>query len=123
MKPKSLLIVAFLLIMLIQAPARQRPEARPEGGGAPAAGETPPPLELARQALARQGGDKFRNLKTLSLFGTAKLYYGARPSESTTGQFAIVQAGDRARIDIETPDVSYREIYDGKHAYSTLNPA
>jgi len=128
MRSKSTLIVALVLSSLINAPAQQKPDAKREGQPPPSAGsaaisETATPSETARIALARQGGDKFRNLKSLSLLGSALLYYGSRPTDSTSGQFAIVQAGDRARLDIETPDVSYREIHDGKRAYSSLNPA
>jgi hypothetical protein len=128
MRMKSLLIVALILMPLMGVQAQQKSDGKHNGEAAAASAgaavsETASPVEIARIAIARQGGDKFRNLKSLSLFGSARLYYGSRPAESTTGQFAIVQAGDRARTDIETPDVSYREIHDGKRAYSTLNPA
>src|SRR4030095_8208224 len=126
MRIRSSLIVALVLSSLINAPAQQKPDGKRSAESAPpsvglAIGETASPSEIARIALARQGGDKFRNLKSLSLFGSAQLYYASRPSESTSGQFAIVQAGDRARLDIETPELSYRAIHDGKTAYSTLN--
>src|SRR5690349_17820728 len=122
MKIKGLLLVALVLTWFHHAPARQKTESKGEAAasGAAAVSDTASPSEIAHIALARQGGDKFRNLMSLSLFGTAVLYYGSRPSESTSGQFAMVQAGDRARTDIDTPDVSYREIHDGKRAFSTI---
>ena len=128
MRIKSTLIVALFLMAVIGAQARQKPEGKASGepAQAPAAASTSQagsPADLARQAVASHGGEKFRNLKSLSLFGSAELYYGSNPSRSTVGKFAIVQAGDRARTDIETPDMTYREIHDGKRPYSTVNPA
>jgi hypothetical protein len=118
---KSILLMTLVLASQINAQDRQKPDGKRDGGSATAAvAETADPSEIARIALARQGGDKFRNLKNLSLFGTAVLYYGSEPSDTTSGQFAIVNAGDRSRTDVETPEVSYREIYDGNRAYCVL---
>src|SRR5689334_25377822 len=125
MKIKGLLLVALVLTWFHHAPARQKTESKGEAAasGAAAVSDTASPSEIAHIALARQGGDKFRNLKSLSLFGSAVLYYGSRPSDSTSGQFAIVHAGARARLDLETPDGSYREIHDGDRGFRTVNPA
>jgi len=123
MRIRAAFIVALVLTLIINGLARQKPDGKRDGesAGGLAISETASPPELARIALARQGGDKFRNLKSLSLFGSAQLYYSSRPTQITSGQFAIVQAGARARTDVETPEVSFREIHDGKRAYCVLN--
>src|SRR5688572_18261893 len=53
------------------------------------------PVDLARAALAAQGGDKFRNMKSLVLIGDVNLY-APNSAQSVPGKFAMVQAeGDR----------------------------
>ncbi|HKP10954.1 MAG TPA: hypothetical protein VJZ91_02550 [Blastocatellia bacterium] len=127
MKMKSFLLVASVLVVAAGAPAQERNANRltantaAVNGSGPAINTTPSPSDLARQAFTSHGGEKFRNLKSLSLFGTVEVYYGSNPSRSSTSKFAMVQAGDRARTDIESADSSYREIYDGKRPYSTVN--
>ncbi|HYL97496.1 MAG TPA: hypothetical protein VEZ90_00970 [Blastocatellia bacterium] len=128
MRIKSLLISALLLSSITRGFGFQKPDGRRNSdsgttlSAATSASENNA-IDVARAALASEGGDKFRNLKSLYLLGSVELYSGSKSTGFTSGQFAIVQAGDRARTDIETPDVSYREIYDGKRSYSTLNPA
>jgi len=82
------------------------------------AGSTP--LELARAALAAQGGDKFKNLKSMMLIGTVDLY-APNSAQSIPGKFAMVTAGERVRIDIDArPIVSFKQIYDGQQSYSSM---
>ena len=52
---------------------------------APAITANSTPLELARAALAAQGGDKFKNLKSMMLTGTVDLYPPGT-IQSTPGQ-------------------------------------
>ena len=125
MKVKKILMVALVLTTtLIGASAQKNSDGKRNGeGGGNTVTETASAFEIARAAIASFGGEKFKNLKSLSLFGSADLYYGANPNRVTSGKFALVQAGDRARVDIETPDMSYREIYDGKRPYGSVSPA
>jgi len=58
------------------------------------------PMDLARAALAAQGGDKFKNLKSLVLRGDVDLY-APGSAQSVPGKFEIVQAsGDRYRLEV-----------------------
>src|SRR2546425_8289547 len=52
---------------------------------------TTSPIDLARAALAAQGGDKFKNLKSMVLTGTVDLY-PPNSTQSIPGRFYIVQA-------------------------------
>lgn len=130
MRANPICLVAMVLISTIStlrvAEARQKPDGKPSGESAAASSgqaisQTATPAEIARIAIARHGGEKFRSLKSVSLLGSAELYYGSKPAESTVGKFAMVQSGERARTDIETPDLKYREIYDGKKAYGSVS--
>lgn len=93
------------------------------GGGIPAA---PPitaestPLELARAALAAQGGDKFKNLKSLMMYGSANLY-APNSSQGLPGKFVMVSVGDKVRIDIDaSPVFKFKQVYDGQQSYSSM---
>src|SRR5437879_3686615 len=70
------------------------------------------PLDLARSALAAQGGDKFKNLKSMVLIGSVDLY-PPNSAQSIPGKFAIVVAGDRVRVDISAPPaISFKQVFD-----------
>jgi len=78
------------------------------------------PIELARAALAAQGGDKFKNLKSMMLVGSVDLY-PPNSAQSIPGKFAMVTAGDRVRIDIDArPIFVFKQIYDGQQSYSSI---
>src|SRR5687767_7665859 len=62
---------------------------------------TTAPIDLARAALAAQGGEKFKSVKSMVLRGSVDLY----PPNSTQplpGGFLIVTAGDKVRLEVET---------------------
>lgn len=81
---------------------------------------TSPPLDLARAALAAQGGEKFRNMKSLVLIGDVDLY-APNSAQSVAGKFVMVQAaGDRYRLEVQSPVVQFRQIFDGQQSYSSL---
>jgi len=78
------------------------------------------PVELARAALAAQGGDKFKNLKSTMLIGTVDLY-APNSTQSIPGKFVIVTSDERVRMEIDArPIVSFKQIYDGQQSYSSL---
>src|SRR5260370_16980628 len=78
---------------------------------APAITANSTPLELARAALAAQGGDKFKHLKSMMLIGTADLY-APNSTQSIPGKFVIVTVGNKWRIEIDP-----RPIFNFKHIY------
>jgi hypothetical protein len=78
------------------------------------------PLDLARAALAAQGGEKYKGLKSMVLRGSVDLY-APNSTQSIPGGFIIVLAGDKVRMEIDArPAVSFKTIYDGQHSYSSL---
>ena len=87
---------------------------------APAISANSTPLELARAALAAQGGDKFKNLKSMMLVGSANLY-APNSAQSVPGKFVMVTAGDKVRIDIDaSPIFIFKQVYDGQQSYSSI---
>ena len=81
---------------------------------------TTTPMELARIALAAQGGDKFKTLKSMVLRGSVDLY-APNSTQSIPGGFIWVVAGEKLRLEVDArPAVSFKQIYDGQRAYSSL---
>jgi hypothetical protein len=123
--------VPTLILLLIGSTAMaQAPDAAKSNGAATAASSSIPappsitadtkPLELARAALVAQGGDKFKNLKSMLLIGSADLY-APNSASSIPGKFSIVTAGDKVRIEIDArPIFNFKQVYDGQQSYSSM---
>ena len=74
---------------------------------------TTSPMDLARAALAAQGGDAYKTLKSMVLRGSVDLY-APNSTQSIPGGFIWVVAGDKVRLEIDArPAVSFKQIYDG----------
>jgi hypothetical protein len=81
---------------------------------------TTSPMDLARAALAAQGGEKFKTLKSMVLRGSVDLY-APNSTQSIPGGFIWVIAGDKIRIEVDArPAVSFKQIFDGQRSYSSL---
>ena len=81
---------------------------------------TTAPVDLARAALAAQGGDKFKAVKSMILRGSVDLY-APNSTQSIPGGFVIVTAGDKLRSEVDArPAISFKQIYDGQQSYSSL---
>jgi len=120
----------LVLLLMSSAAMAQGPEAAKSNGAAAAPSTTIPappaitanttPIELARAALMAQGGDKFKNLKSMMLIGSADLY-APSSTQSIPGKFVIVTTGDKVRIEIDArPMFSFKQIYDGQQSYSSM---
>ncbi|HEV7397959.1 MAG TPA: hypothetical protein VGN86_15720 [Pyrinomonadaceae bacterium] len=123
---KSVLIGILVCVLLpIFSVIVSAQDASKNGTGSAAAGTSAPisaastPVDLARAAIAGQGGEKFRNLKSLVLIGTVELY-APNSTQSLAGKFAIVTAGEKVRIDVTAPVLSFQQIFDGQHSYNSL---
>lgn len=79
--------------------------------------KTAQPLDLAKAALLAHGGDKFKNMKTLVVIGTADV--SGSPSMTFPAPFVMTYAGDKYRLEMSTPFMQFKQIYDGKETYSS----
>ena len=86
---------------------------------APAINENSTPVELARAALAAQGGDKFKNLKNIWISGDVNLY-APNSSFPQPGKFSLVTAGAKMRLDVDSPAFKFKQIFDGQQSYSSM---
>jgi hypothetical protein len=81
---------------------------------------TTTPIDLAKAALAAQGGEKFKSLKNAILRGSVDLY-GPNSTQSVPGGFVLVTAGDKFRMEVDArPLFSFKQIFDGQQSYSSL---
>ena len=77
------------------------------------------PLELARAAYAAQGGDRYRDLKNIVLLGSADLY-SPNSAQSLSGKFGMITAGDRLRLEVQSPLFAFSLVSDGVRTYSSM---
>ncbi|MGI8470200.1 MAG: hypothetical protein ACR2N3_17295, partial [Pyrinomonadaceae bacterium] len=76
-------------------------------------------LELARATLAAHGGEKFKNMKTLIIRGTADVSGG--PTMTIPAGFAFVFSGEKYRVDITNPFQPLKQIFDGERTFCSIN--
>jgi hypothetical protein len=113
------LSVACSVTSYAQADANAKTTSGTSGVG-PAITSTTAPLDLAKAALAAQGGDKFKSLKSMVLRGTVDLY-APNSTQSVPGAFSWVVAGNKVRVEVDArPAVAFKQIYDGERSYSSL---
>lgn len=77
------------------------------------------PLDLAKAALAAHGGDKFKNMKTLVVRGTADV--SGSPSTTFPATFAMIYSGEKYRLEISNPFTPFKQIYDGQQTVSSVS--
>ncbi len=112
---------ALLPLVLFVAVQAQQPQPKSPDKSAPpvAITATTAPLELARAAFLAQGGEKFRALRNMMLIGSVDMF-SPGSTQSLTGKFGIIYAGDRMRLNIQTPLFQLESIFDGERRYSSL---
>ncbi len=130
MNSRAFCIVALVATILSgslsiygQGENTSKPGTAPGGNGTatrPAITATTAPMDLARAALAAQGGDKFKAIQNMVLRGSVDLY-APNSTQSIPGAFVIATAGDKVRIEIDArPAISFKQIFDGQRSYSSL---
>jgi len=117
---------ALALTSLITVGAAAQTDTNSKAGegsiGAPAVAITAStsPLDLAKAAVAAQGGDKFKSAKNTILRGSVELY-GPNSTQSIPGSFIIVTSGDKFRMEVDArPLFTFKQIFDGQNSYSSL---
>lgn len=76
------------------------------------------PLELAKAALSAHGGDKFKNMKSLVVRGTADV--SGSPTQTIPASFDFITKGEKYRIDINNPFQPLKQVFDGEQTSSSI---
>jgi hypothetical protein len=116
---KYIKIFTLVLVFAVCTFAQTEKGKKPAEKDKPAAAnlKTAAPMDLAKAAVAWYGGDKFKNMKTLVVIGTADV--SGSPSMTFPAPFVITYAGDKYRLEIKTPFMEFKQIYDGQQTYSS----
>ncbi len=109
------LILVFAVGVFAQMDKKQKPNEKDKT--TVAISKTATPLDLAKAALVAHGGDKFKNMKTLIVSGTADV--SGSPSMTFPAPFIMTYSGDKYRLEISTPFVQFKQIYDGQETFSS----
>jgi hypothetical protein len=75
------------------------------------------PLEFAKATVIAHGGDKFKNMKTLVVRGTADV--SGSPAATFPATFAMILSGDKYRLEVNNPVAPFKQIYDGQQTSSS----
>jgi hypothetical protein len=117
-------ISALMLVLLAAAgvfaqPVQKEKEKTAIADAKSAEAKTAAPLTLAKAALNAHGGDKFKNMKTLVVRGSANV--SGSPTQSVPASFAMILAGEKYRFDVTAPPfLNFSQIYDGEQTLTSM---
>jgi hypothetical protein len=116
---KNIKILALVLVLAFGVSAQTDKDKKPAEKEKTVAVniKTATPMELAKAALLAHGGDKFKNMKTLVVIGTADV--SGSPSMTFPAPFVMTYSGDKYRLEMTTPFLQFKQIYDGQQTYSS----
>lgn len=77
------------------------------------------PLELAKTALQAHGGDRFKQMKSLTSIGSADVSMPNTTQTMTVG-YKLITAGDKFHFEIKSPFRDFQQIFDGQNLYSSI---
>lgn len=118
---KKLTILALVFLLLVGAASAQnnkKAQSTEKGNGANPVSKDIVPIDLARATLKIYGGDKFKNMKTLVVRGTADV--SGSPTTTFPATFATIYAGEKYRLEISNPFQPFKQIFDGQQTLSSV---
>ncbi len=125
MKKSAILTVIFMFAAVggtfAQSAAKSKKTEKANSTGAASANivsKNASPLELARATLKIYGGDKFKDMKTLVVRGTADV--SGSPTTTFPATFATIYAGEKYRLEISNPFQPFKQIFDGQTTSSSV---
>jgi hypothetical protein len=116
-----LLIIAFSVNVFAQTDKKdkrgEKDKTASKVKNTSAVSKTQTPLELAKATVIAHGGDKFKNMKTLVVRGTADV--SGSPAATFPATFAMILSGDKYRLEVNNPVAPFKQIYDGQQTSSS----
>ncbi len=111
-------ILLFIFILAVSVFAQKEQSVKEKEKSATVEVKTNDPLSLAKSALAAHGGDKFKNMKTLIVRGSADI--SGSPTQTFPATFSMVFSGDKYRYEIANPVQPFKQTYDGQQTVSSV---
>lgn len=119
---KKQLILLLILVFSISVSAQKESKSKEKKTETKSASVTisknSTPMELAKAALQAHGGDKFKAMKTLTVRGTADV--SGSPTMTFPAPFEMIFSGEKYRLEISTPFMLLKQVYDGENTYSSI---
>jgi hypothetical protein len=116
MKRFGVLVFVFLLVFGVSA--QKKGDKKEKGKSDSSESVKVEPLELAKKALAAHGGDKFKNMKTLIVRGSADV--SGSPTQTFPASFVTIFSGDKYRFELTNPFQPFKQVYDGEQTVSSI---
>jgi hypothetical protein len=117
---KKILFLGFVALFSVGASA-QPAEKKDDKKNAPTAAATKNDAalaELAKAVLKAHGGDKFKNMKSLVVRGTADV--SGSPQATFPATFAMILAGEKYSLEITNPFQPFKQVYNGEQTFSSV---
>ena len=73
-------------------------------------------VALAKSAYKAHGGEKLKTINTLSIIGSVDVTVS---SFKQPASFATVFSGEKYRLQIDTPQVKFKQIFDGTNTFTS----
>jgi hypothetical protein len=119
MKKYSVLLLIVVFAVGAFAQKKEKQVKNEKGKISVATTKTRTPLELAKATLTLYGGDKFKNMKTLVIRGTADV--SGSPTTTFAATFAMIYAGEKYRLEVSNPFQPFKQTFDGQQTVSSIN--
>jgi hypothetical protein len=119
MKKYSILLLIVIFAVSTFAQTKEKDKKNEKGKNTNAVLKTSSPLELAKETIIIYGGDKFKNMKTLVVRGTADV--SGSPTITFPATFATIYAGEKYRLEVSNPFQPFKQVYDGQQTSSSIN--
>lgn len=111
------LIAAFSAAAFAQKQEKKTPPRNDSEKSAASAASAP--LDLAKAALEAHGGERFKNMKTLVVRGSAEV--SGSPTATFPASFVLIFAGEKYRLEISNPFQPFKQVFDGRQTLSTAD--
>lgn len=114
-------IAAVFVLMCAAGVSFAQKEEKPKVEDKPAVvedGSKKDALELARKAMTAHGGDKFKQMRTLVVRGSADI--SGSPTQTFPAAFVTIYSGDKYRFELTNPFQPFKQIYDGEQTVSSV---
>ncbi len=119
MKKYFILLLIIIFVISTFAQTKEKGNKNEKGKNTNAVLKTSSPLELAKETIRIYGGDKFMNMKTLVVRGTADV--SGSPTITFPATFATIYAGEKYRLEVSNPFQPFKQVYDGQQTSSSIN--
>ncbi len=119
MKKYSILLLIVIFAVSTFAQTKEKDKKNEKGKNTNTVLKTSSPLELAKETIIIYGGDKFKNMKTLVVRGTADV--SGSPTITFPATFATIYAGEKYRLEVSNPFQPFKQVYDGQQTSSSIN--